>query len=120
MLQVKEDVNVEDLLLLDPRVLIVLGHFVSYAQKHNLPVTITSVISDRKNIASVSRTHEEGRAIDIRSKTWPEEHIEGVIDHMENICNHYGAISYSDLERRVIIHHKIRGGGEHFHLQVSR
>jgi len=120
MLQIKETVFSEDLLMVDPRVLIVLGHFMMYAEKHNLPVTITSIINDRKNIASVSSTHEDGRAIDIRSRDWPKESIDGVIDHMNHIANHYGAISASDYERRVIIHHKVKGGGEHFHLQVAR
>lgn len=120
MLQVKESVFVEDLLMVNPKLLIALGHFIMYAEKHNLPVTITSIIHDRKNVASVSRTHEDGRAVDIRSRDWPKKHIEGVVDHMMHIANHYGAISASDYERRVIIHHKVKGGGEHFHIQVSR
>jgi hypothetical protein len=120
MLQIKEGVNNEDLLLLNPKVFIVLGHFCTYAQTHGLPVTITSVISDRDSVKAASTTHDEGRAIDIRSYTWPKKHVKGVIAYMNNIAIHYGAISASDYQRRVIVHHKMIGGGEHFHLQVSR
>ena len=120
MVNVKEDVVIEDLLSLNPKVLIVLGHFMAYAEKHNLPVTITSIISDRDNVEAVSRTHEEGRAIDLRSSDWPEHHRLEVVEHMLHIANHYGAISASDYQRRVIIHHDYKGQGGHFHLQVSR
>jgi hypothetical protein len=119
-IQLKEGVVIQDILALNPKVLVVLGHFMSYAEKHNLPVTITSIISDRDGIETASRTHEEGRAIDLRSSDWPEHHRREVVEHMLHIANHYGAISASDHHRRVIIHHDYKGQGGHFHLQVSR
>jgi hypothetical protein len=120
MVNTKEDIVLEDLLALNPKVFIVLGHFMAYAEKHNLPVTITSIISDRVNVESVSSTHEEGRAIDLRSSDWPEYHRQEVVEYMLHIANHYGAISASDNHRRVIVHHDYKGQGGHFHLQVSR
>jgi hypothetical protein len=119
-IQLKEDVVLADLLALNPKVFIVLGHFLTYADKHGLPVTITSIISDRENVESVSTTHEDGRAIDIRSKDWPLHHRQEVIEYMHHIASHYGAISASDNQRRVIVHHDYMGQGGHFHLQVSR
>ena len=120
MFELKEGVKLEDMMVLDHRVLIVLGHFMSYAEKYDLPVVITSLITDREGVKATSRTHEEGRAIDIRSYTWSDKHKEGVIKYLNHICSHYGAVSASDYERRVIIHHESYGGGEHFHLQVSK
>lgn len=120
MLQVKDDIELKDLTMLDPRVLIVLGHFTVFAEKRGLPVVITSIISDRKNVQAVSKTHEDGRAVDVSSRNWPKKRIRECVEYISQIVGHYGAISYSDFERRVIIHHSFRGQGDHFHIQVSR
>jgi hypothetical protein len=116
----KDGVELEDITMINPKLLIVLGHFLMYAEQYELPVNITSIINDRGNVQAISRTHETGRAIDISSKDWPLHRRQEVVEQLMNIANHYGAISYSDRERRVIIHHEFKGQGDHFHLQVSR
>jgi len=118
--QLKDGVQLEDIQMIDPRLLIVLGHFMIFAEKNNLPVKVTSIIHDRENVQAVSRTHETGRAIDISSKGWPEHKVQEATEQLLHIANHYGAISYSDGERRVIIHHEYKGQGDHFHLQVAK
>ena len=114
-----DDIVLEDLMLLNPKVLIVLGHFLTYAETNNLPRVITSIKSDRGHVVSTSTTHEEGRAIDMSSAGWSKEDIDGLIAYLDWEVGHLGAISASDLKQRVVIHHD-SGSGPHFHLQVSR
>jgi hypothetical protein len=116
----KDDVVLEDMKMLHPKLLIVLGHFIVFAEKRGLPVKITSIVSDRKNVQAASRTHEEGRAIDVSSLGWGKRNVKDCIAYMMKVANHYGAISASDLERRVIIHHNFKNQGDHFHLQVAK
>lgn len=117
---IKDDIVLEDMMLLHPKLLIVLGHFMVFANKRGLPIKVTSVISDRQNVQATSSTHEDGRAIDISSIGWGKRNVQDCIDYMMKVANHYGAISASDLERRVIIHHNFKNQGDHFHLQVAR
>lgn len=116
----REDVVVTDLLLIKPTLYIVIGHFLSFAEGRGLPAEPTSIISDRENVQAVSTTHEDGRAIDFSATGWDKKDIEDCISHMNNIAGHYGAISYSDNERRVIVYHNYKNQGDHFHLQVAR
>lgn len=116
----KNGVEMEDMTMISPKLLIVLGHFLLYAEKYDLPVVVTSMINDRGSVQAVSTTHETGRAVDISSRNWPLHHRQEVVEQVMNVANHYGAISYSDNERRVIIHHEYMGQGDHFHLQVAR
>lgn len=116
----KDDIITEDMLMWQWKLFVVFGHFCAYANNHNLPVKITSLISDRANVRQQTRTHMEGRAADVSSIGWSEEHIEGVQDYMNKIANHYGAISARDYERRVIVYHNYQNQGDHFHIQVER
>jgi len=116
----KDDVVLEDIMLISPKVLIVLGHLITFADVRGLPVVVTSIISDREDVQSVSRTHEEGRALDVSIKGWSLADVNDCIDQLDNIVGHYGAISFSDNERRVAIHHNYKGQGDHLHLQVAR
>lgn len=118
--RIKDDIVLEDVMMLHPKLLIVFGHFMVFAQKRGLPVNVTSIIHDRQNVQSVSKTHEEGRAIDISSAQWGKRNVQDCIKYMEKVAGHYGAISYSDLERRVIVHHNYKNQGDHFHLQVAK
>lgn len=107
-------------MLLDPRLLVVLAQLFLFADKNDLDVTITSIYSGREHIETISRTHEEHRAIDVRSKNWPEEKKEELVAFLEETVGHHGAVGFLTGETRVIIYEKDAVGGEHFHLQVSR
>lgn len=118
-MSLKGDCDMVDLLFLKPSLWIVIGHFMSYAEALDLPLEVTSLNSDRKGTVSVSRTHEEGRAIDFSSVGWTDEEIQGAIVYVQSKAMHLGAYSYSDGLQRAIIHHNYKGQGNHFHLQVS-
>jgi len=117
---IRPDVKLEDIQVIDPRVLIVLGHLVIFADKRGLPVDVTSLASNRENVKAVSRTHQEGRAIDVSVKGWQKNDIDECVEQIRNVAGHYGAIGFKSGEREVIIYHNYMGQGDHFHLQVSR
>ena len=84
-------------------------------EMQGLEFTITSIYSDRVDVKSKSTTHEDFRAIDIRSRHLNKKQIESFIQFCEDNFSHIGAISSKDLKVRPCIHHN-----NHFHLQVRR
>lgn len=116
MIDLKDDIVLKDVLSLQPRLFIILGYFYMYAKEHKLPMRITSVISDRGDIQIASKTHEQGRAIDLSSQGWSRFHIERVVFHVNKRCKALAAISAKDLIPRAVVYHD-SGYGAHFHLQ---
>lgn len=116
---IKDDptLKAEDIMLVKPAMLVVLGYFTSYAEQNKLPVVITNVVLSFPT--SRSTTHPDGRAIDISARHWTPEHKQGVIKYMEDKVGYLGAYSFSDGKQRVIIYHD-GGLGAHFHLQIHR
>jgi hypothetical protein len=74
----------------------------------------------RKHIKTISRTHQEHRALDIRSKDWPEKAKKELVKSINKRFGHFGAVGVLTGERRVIIHERDAKHGEHFHVQVSK
>lgn len=114
---IKEGNNAEDLQMLTPKMMIVLGHFMVFAKSNNLPVTITNIKHKFKE--SISNTHPEGRAVDVSVKKWSKKDIERCEIYLNDNALQYGAISLRTGYHRVVLPHDI-GKGPHFHLQVSR
>lgn len=116
------DVKLEDLQVTKNALMFALSMFRVFADANGLPVNISSLVSDRENVQAVSRTHEEGRAVDLRVAGWPEHKIREVVEWMLYKDQEWeiGAISASDNLRRIIVYHEYKGQGKHFHIQVSR
>lgn len=115
----KEDCKLEDIMALNPKVLIIFSTFLDYAVNNNLPVKVTSIFSDRENIISQSKTHEEFRAIDVSLNGWDEKNIEKVVKLINVKHKEIAAISASDYVPRAIVTHNV-GYGFHAHLQCRR
>jgi hypothetical protein len=116
-LAIKDELRLEDLLSVHPNLLILLGAFSLYAnQNGKLPVTITSIRDHAKGRTSTS--HRTGRAIDISSRSWPNDKIKGVCDMLNKKYKDIAAISKSDNKPRACVYHKVKDGVLHFHLQV--
>lgn len=118
----KEGIDPTDMHGLDPKLLIIWGHFLMFANRNNLPVEVTNI--SHKFRFSKSSTHPEGRAIDISSRGWQQTDIDNVIEYVEKVAGHYGAYSIRDHRQRPVIHHELfQDGvsmGAHFHLQCHR
>ena len=110
--EVKDGVNINDLKKLNNKLLYMFGKVCGYCDTHNLPLTITSIFSDRENVKRKSNTHETFRAIDIRSRDWSEQQI---LD-FETWCNiefkEIAAIRKDGSTRAALYHNR------HIHLQV--
>lgn len=116
----KDDCKMEDFQMLSPKVLVLFSTLLRFADNRNLPVVVTSMISDRENVKKSTKTHEEGRAIDVSTKGWREKDIEDIQKIMLLEHHRIAAISYSDLKPKPCVYHNYENQGDHLHLQVRR
>lgn len=83
-------------------------------------MVVTSTIrthEENKAIGSVSRTHVEGRAADIRSRNFDNIAIKEFIKFFNHKYEDIAAISRSDGKPRLVVYHD-SGNGSHFHVQT--
>ena len=112
----KEEVNIQDLEVIHYNLLFLFAIFYQYATYHDLPVKVTSIMEHVDG--RLTKTHAQGRAIDLSLKGWTEEHIKDVSDILNTHCKDIAAISASDgVPRAVVVHGKDEN--RHFHLQVK-
>lgn len=100
--------------MIKTELIMVLGQLMIFCHREKIPCKITSI--DRHIPVRKTRTHEEGRAVDISIKGWKEKKIDKLKKEFKNL-NYLGAISRSDNKRRLIIDHDV-GLGRHIHIQV--
>ena len=115
----KDDIDVGDLKMITSNLTILLRRFIDYCQKKNLPCKITSLQSDRKNVKSVSTTHETGRAFDASVKGWDTDEIDACVHDFNYNFSNIAAISKADLKPRACVYHD-SGYGAHLHFQVRK
>lgn len=112
-MNLKEDVNPYDFKHLQPAAWILLTAVVLYCHRNNLKLTITSLISDRQNVKAKSRSHDTGRAFDIRRRDWTDEDVSRFVAYFNTHYYDIGALSYTDKKVRVAV-----AKPDHIHLQV--
>jgi hypothetical protein len=109
----KEGVDPHDLSKFQPATWILWSATILYCEEFKLPLTITSLISDRDGIKTVSNSHQEGRAFDIRTAGWTEQSIHRFCFIMNRNYRDIAAISASDGVERAAVYHN-----NHIHMQV--
>jgi hypothetical protein len=82
-----------------------------------LTETVTTAAHDQA-LARVSDSHQEGRAVDIRTRDWTEAFRNGF---MKEFTKRYGAIGAfsKNLQRNFLVYHDA-GNGAHIHAQIDR
>ena len=111
----KDDVDPRDIWKFTENCRILFVEVMQYCENHDILMTITSLQSDRKNVKSVSTTHEDGRAFDIRTgDMMPDEAMDMVLYFNHNFRN-IAAISYKTKEPRCA-----KLAKDHIHFQVRR
>ena len=113
---IKPNVSLEDMMMLDPRLIGMFSHFLIYALDLGLPVNVTSMIDEANG--RVSRSHKEGRAIDISAKGWTHEQAKQAETLFKRWYRPIGAISSKTGKPNAVYYHNA-GSGWHFHLQVK-
>ena len=112
-MKIKLGVNLYDFLELHPNLLMVIGVIKKHCLEKDLPITITSIKSDRKNIERVSNTHETYRAIDIRSRDWKEKDVLEFVKWANEEFKNIAAITKTGEPLFALYHNN------HIHLQVK-
>jgi hypothetical protein len=80
--------------------------------------TMTTWKEDEE-VGRISKSHQEGRAIDIRNFDWTGEQKEIFINHFEERFKKMSAIS-KKTGKPNLIEDKEHGTGPHFHVQIRR
>jgi hypothetical protein len=109
--------HIDELEMVSPWLLVILGAVILWALPRNLAVVITSIMREINDGISESTTHQEGRAIDLSVKGWSDKDIHALADYLNLTFSAIGAISKKDGISRVCIYHN-NGNGWHFHIQV--
>ena len=116
-LEIKPEVDIFDLLRVDPVILGMIAFTYEYCTQYNLPCVITSLMEDAPN--RKFKTHSDGRAADLSSRGWGDFHIARFQHEFKKVFKGKGAFN-SKGEDRPIVYHKVEGGVSHFHMQVRR
>lgn len=104
-----------------PSLKMILEDMALYCQRQDQPFVITDILSDAdedKKLKRVSKSHQEGRAADIRTRDWSQEFREKFIEHFSKLYERYAAISKETGKPRLILYHDNGIGGIHCHAQV--
>jgi len=116
----KSDCDLKDMRMISPTLMIMFATVLEFADTYNLPVKITSIISDRINVVSKSKTHETGRALDFSVAGWSSRNIGDLTAILLEKHEEIAAISSSDLKPKPLVCHDYLGQGSHCHLQSKR
>lgn len=116
-IRLKPELDINDLLKIDPAVLEMIAFTSDYCIKYNLPCLVTSLreeVEGRK-----FSTHRDGRAVDFSCRGWNDFHIARFQHEFRTHFKGKGAYNRAGTVRP-IVWHKIPGGASHFHMQVRR
>lgn len=80
--------------------------------------TVTTLIEDAK-LKRFSKSHQQGRAFDLRTRDWPRELLKEFQDYFNSKYGKLGALSGTTLQPNLILWHD-SGHGEHFHVQFNK
>lgn len=103
------------------RAQIIAFEMAEYCNSFGFDFVITDILSEAKEdkkLKRISKSHQEGRAFDIRTIHWPKEFREKFIDHFYNKFKSWAAISAKTLKPHLIEYHD-SGWGKHLHVQIK-
>jgi hypothetical protein len=104
-----------------PVLMYVLSGFVIWATSEKIPVIITDSVSslaEDQKLKRVSKTHREGRAVDISTRGWNAKQIQMSIDFLNSAYIHFAALDIMG-KPRLVVHHD-SGSGPHLHIQINK
>jgi len=116
----KEGLDPEMILYMHPNLLTILVFVVNFCYQNNVDCVVTSGIrTHAQNVSakSKSRTHEEGRAFDLRTRNIPQNLIFDLTESAEIEFGNIGAISYKTHKSRPVVYGD-ENHLDHIHFQV--
>ncbi len=108
--------------VIDARLQLVLEDMASWVTGRGYEFIVTDLMSEEsedKKLNRVSKSHQEGRAADIRVRNWPKEFQDEFEAYFELKYKKWAAISAKSGLRNLIVIHS-NGNGIHCHIQVGR
>lgn len=94
-------------------------HF--FCAEHEQPFVITETVTTKEEdqrFSRVSDSHNQSRAIDVRTKDWPSEFRQKFVDHFDSRYGPtVGAINNTGARKFVVYHDS--GFGAHAHCQLD-
>lgn len=94
-----------------------------WLERKGITLVVTDLLSEKgedEKLQRVSRSHQEGRAADIRVRDWPAEMRDEFEKHFEKKYSHVAAISKETGLPNLILIHEYPNQGIHAHVQVRR
>jgi hypothetical protein len=94
----------------------------NYCQARGYDLVVTSSVSTKQEdqvLGRVSSSHREGRAVDLRTRDWPQMFLDSFIYDFSGKYGDIGAVSSTDGKRRFIVD-KSKKSQPHIHVQLSR
>lgn len=104
-----------------PVLLYIVSGFVIWAISEKIPVRITDSVTsltEDQALKRVSKTHREGRAVDISTRGWNAKQIQMSIDFLNSAYIHFAALDVMG-KPRLVVHHD-SGTGPHLHIQINK
>lgn len=102
------------------RLITEIGQWLEDTYKKDLMITETVTTQDEDTyLKRVSKTHQEGRAVDIRNINWSDDIKKALLNQFPMHDSMFGAISLTDGIRRFFLDHD-NGNGRHLHCQCGR
>lgn len=106
---------------LDKKLFAILVEMGWFCASRNLDFVLTETVTtkehDRK-LGRVSNSHNEKRAVDVRTRDWPEQFTKTFVADFEKKYGHLGSKSLSDGKRRFIVD-KSKTTQPHLHIQLG-
>ena len=118
MIILKDDIH--EFFQLKPELLLVISTINLDFHKKGYDLVVTSMIRklcEDKKLKAVSKSHQEGRAVDISIKGIDKAWLKQYCKELEEIFSDIAAISAKTLKPRLTVIHD-NGNGYHLHLQV--
>jgi hypothetical protein len=107
---------------IDPRLQFLLEEMARWVTAKGYKFVITDLMSEEqedKKLKRVSKSHQEGRAADIRVRDWPRQFRIMFEEYFEKRYSHLAAISKQTKKPNLILIHDNGLGGLHTHIQIK-
>lgn len=113
----KDHVSKDEIFKISPVLNHIFFYFVQYAYEYDLPIKLTSVLGDA--VGRTSKTHCEGRAIDISTMNWEKFHCTRVTAKLNTkFAKDFGTSPVGGTPR-VCVYGDSKHL-DHFHLQIRQ
>jgi hypothetical protein len=113
--------EIQELTVMHPFILMIIADLSAFCWMQGYPAPVITCLgrTDEENHRehSVSETHPELRAFDLRSEVYTEVQHAAIVKHLQQKFNQWAAVG-PDGQPRLVVYHKTDIGSFHFHVQL--